>query len=294
MNRLVSWQGARWRRISVPGMPDEQTGLVTASSATNVWLVGQNSSGQVTGRWNGSRWLAEPSPPVLVNDMLVLSPTDVWVVGSTRCVHNRKHCTTPMAHWNGTSWSVSTVHIAVDAISGSAAGNVWVVGVYGGDPSPPLKPGVIAGYRWRHGWHQVKTMPRLRTLSLTGVAAVSPANVWVAVPLPTASGAHTGRVLHWNGRHWRTFTAPRALRKPANSVPLVADGRSGVWLGADTHFTGSRWISTTPGKLRGEVAVINSIALIPGTTSLWGAGYLIPKQGGVNVYGMIAIHGKLP
>lgn len=290
--RVLRWQGSRWRRISVPGMPAEQEGLVSGSSASNVWLVGQNSSGQVTARWNGSQWLTEPSP-VLANELVALSPTDVWVAGVPTCVNNnRKRCTTPMAHWNGTSWSDSTVHIAVDALSGSAAGNVWIVGVYGGHPLAPQRPGVLVGYRWSHGWHQVKTLPRLRTFSLTGVAAVSPANVWVDAPLSTASGAETGRLLHWNGRRWRTFVAPRALRTPGSASPLISDGRSGVWLGPDVHFTGSRWVGTAPGKLGGETAGILSIAVIPGTTSVWGVGFVEP--GGPNPYGMIAIHGSLP
>jgi hypothetical protein len=112
---ILHWNGTAWQRSALPAGPS--TGIlhgVAASSAGNVWAVGQtyNSAGNCgsacqtsTLHYNGCMWRRVPSPNPgegYVNVLwgaAIIGRDDVWAVGST------DYATTLILHWNGTSWS---------------------------------------------------------------------------------------------------------------------------------------------------------------------------------------------
>ena len=114
-NVILHWNGTSWKRSAVPA--GSRTGIlhgVTASSAGNVWAVGQtyNSAGNCgptcqtsTLHYNGCMWSRVPSPNpgnAYLNVLFgaaIISRGNVWAVGST------DYESTLILHWNGTSWS---------------------------------------------------------------------------------------------------------------------------------------------------------------------------------------------
>jgi len=100
-NTLIEhWHGTRWKHVPSPNPGDPNGTLgsvlegVSASSASNVWAVGEyESTGSgvltLTARWNGTAWkqVASPNPPVAdftANHLLAVaaaSPGNVWAVG---------------------------------------------------------------------------------------------------------------------------------------------------------------------------------------------------------------------
>ena len=112
---ILHWNGTNWKRSALPAYtPNGILHGVAASSAGNVWAVGQtyNSAGNcggacqtITLHYNGCMWRHVPSPNPgggYVNVLLgaaIIGRDDVWAVGST------DYATTLILHWNGTSWS---------------------------------------------------------------------------------------------------------------------------------------------------------------------------------------------
>jgi hypothetical protein len=114
------------------------------------------------------------------------------------------------------------------------------------------------------------------TSELTGVAAVSPSDVWAV-----GAGAHEGELVeHYDGQHWRVVKAPQ----PGASGTLwgvSADDADDVWaVGDDSaqagpsnpvalHWDGTRWTSVAGMDddldLTGVAAVSPSLAWLVGT-----------------------------
>lgn len=289
---VLRWNGSRWRSVRVPGIAGAEFLDVAASSGSNVWLSGPNldTGKSVVRRWDGRRWHSIPPPPESAV-RVVLGPADAWAEGTILCVHSRKHCRTALEHWNGRSWSRFTIPTFVDQISGSASGNVWAVGEFGGDPSPPATPGRPVAFRWNgKSWRAVTSMPHPLSFLPARIAVASPRNVWITARKATSSSPVYA--LHWNGTRWRRITAPARLN---TSGPLQPEGR-GVWLGPDAHWTGKRWINTTPGHFfaGGQLVNLFGMALIPGTQSIWAVGQARRNNTALTSHALIAIYGTLP
>ena len=100
-NTLIEhWNGRRWKHVPSPNPGDSNGTLgnilagVAASSASNVWAVGQYESAgsgvlTLTARWNGTAWKQVPSPNPSVAGftanylyaVAAASPDNVWAVG---------------------------------------------------------------------------------------------------------------------------------------------------------------------------------------------------------------------
>ncbi|MGD0554833.1 MAG: hypothetical protein ABSA93_07625 [Streptosporangiaceae bacterium] len=97
-------------------------------------------------------------------------------------------------------------------------------------------------------------------------------------------------MLHWNGKTWQTVAKNAADYPFAHA--LTYDGHGGLWLtalssGASSteyivHYTGGRWTQQALPAFTGYAgASVGTLALIPGTESLWGLGGLTPNGGGI-------------
>ncbi|PZS36828.1 MAG: hypothetical protein DLM58_00880 [Pseudonocardiales bacterium] len=122
MQFIEHWNGTNWRVLANPFDAVIPSGI-DASSASDIWIVGDQRSGPFTEHFNGTVWSVVPTPVrMTISAVLDLSPTNAWSVGDE------------VAHWNGTAWKVvpnpvsynSGIHL--QAITALSATDLWAVG----------------------------------------------------------------------------------------------------------------------------------------------------------------------
>jgi hypothetical protein len=274
------WDGMRWRASALPAGLNGFIVAAAASSASNVWAVGD---GYVL-RWNGVRWTVAKTWNTgdEITSVAVISRYDVWVFGSSSFSGQASLGTW---HYDGRRWAQLT------AAAGSAAGiyrasavsenDIWAITV-----SP--RGGSVVHYNGT-AWDNVPAADAaLADAQLSDVLAVSWNNVWVSGTTP-ANAADGHLVLaHWNGRCWRRFMAPWPVQQ---SERFAADGAGGIWIPVVTggnspatwilHLSrNGEWTRAEIAATRGSGVGVGDLALIPGTTTLWGTGGLVTTSGG--------------
>ena len=135
-----------------------------------------------------------------VTDVLSISPTDVWVVGS-RSVTAAE---VPMAeHWDGSTWTLEAtptpgINSGIDQISAVSSSDVWAVGWIFTHRRHPTRFEPL-GLHWDGGaWSRVVIPGGRGSRDLaTGVSAVSGTDAWMC----GYSGQHP-LVRHWDGTTW--------------------------------------------------------------------------------------------
>jgi|CZKT01.1.fsa_nt_gi hypothetical protein len=268
------WTGHRWQAVALPRGLGSFISGASASSPGNVWAI--SSFGGYALRWDGISWSVARRwrQGAEATSVTAISPTDVWLFGAPG--HGQQGAGT--WHFDGHSWiritgRGSAIYRA-SALSGHA---IWAI-------TADARGGSVEHWAG-HGWDRVRTGSALAGTELDDVLAGSPDSVWVVGDSPAS--AEDGRVVlaHWNGRTWRR-TEARGRAMPRR---LVADGHGGVWVAAVTfgaqtesrllHLSRSgRW--TQVDIARGLGNAVSDLALIPGTTSLWGSGGFLTKAGG--------------
>jgi len=260
---VARWSNGRWRAASLPSGLTGWLGAISADSAKDAWAVSLQTGFAL--HWNGSKWSVARRWPALTHGLrreltgvTALSPSDVWVFGGPGAFPG-----IGTWHFNGHSWSHVTSAPGNGIVTASAlsATNIWAVG------SAMAPQDSIAHFTG--SWHTVKAAA-LSGLQFTSIAAVSRDDVWAVGTLQANS--RQPRLVHLARGRWSRMSLPW----PVNPVHVAPDGRGGVWITAFSsagslviHRTASgTWSRTTIG----QSAAIFGIALIPGTTSLWGAG----------------------
>jgi hypothetical protein len=287
---------------------------VAASGKTNAWAVGgtdlSNSTpgAPVADHWNGTSWQTAALPSGLTGDLFAVSapaPDDAWAVSSL---------TGYALHWNGTSWSVAMrwpehqLPSQITDVTAFSPTNVWVFG------GPGAFPGIgtwhLIGTTWHHvtglatgvtfvsalsrsdmwaigdnaspedilqhyngtTWQRLSS-PALTGLNFTRILALSDTNVWA---IGSPGGGPKEQLLHFDGTQWSSV--PITVPSGVQLVSIASDGNGGLWFSgfgpsaqwAVHRSAGGTWSSTqlVPGS------TVFDFTLIPGTTSLWGAGGL--------------------
>ena len=278
------WNGSKWSSVALPAGPcsvfenDCQLTGVSADSASDAIAVGSgvlnsnSSAGWVAVplafHWNGSGWqpMTLPSglPSSALDHVQSFSPTDAWAVGNG----SSGSASIALAEqWNGTTWNQvptpisTTVGLSINAISGSSASDIWVVGET-----------MTSGYHNRQftsvlmhyngsSW-ALSSVPDQS--GLRDVKALSPTDAWAL--------AADGSVLNWNGTTWSVQT-----QEPGATV-VTALSPTDVWVGGVVslgHYNGSTW-STTPTP-SGVLALDDATASAPG--HVWFAGVADESNG---------------
>jgi hypothetical protein len=167
---ILHWNGESWSRVPGPagiaGISFQQGG-VTATSASDAWIVGTQGSRTLILHWNGKDWTRVPSPsPGAASGLgsglasvAATSASNAWAVGTAEAaapVGTIHGTTTLILHWNGKVWS----QVA--------------------SPNPYCST----------------------CDSLYGVAVASSNNAW-AVGTVNSGGSIVA--LHWNGKAWLNF-----------------------------------------------------------------------------------------
>ena len=256
---IQHWNGTQWTIVPSPS-PDSQLNelrSVTALSADNVWAIGYRGGTQnetpletLILHWDGTRWRQLPSPnvPVGANQLsgiTAISANDIWAVGSAGGA--------PLTiHWDGNAWSVVPTGVSggliterFTAVSGSAGGDVWVVGQGKGF----FTNQTFATIRHWDGARWTQKVCYAASASnppegyegggpdayFTGVAAAASNNVW-AVGV-RGSGP---MILHWDGQAWTTITHPRAFPNAASLRGVATSGEGSAWsVGSEIEFDSS-------------------------------------------------------
>jgi hypothetical protein len=224
------------------------------------------------------------APVNRLNGVAAVSGSDAWAVGFSGngwpATSTNK---TLIERWNGSSWRIwpspnpvglSSMLNGVAAVSGTSA---WAVGT-------AAPTGFAVGHTLIEHWNGTKWSvqpspnPGTGPHTLTGVAALSPTNVWAV----GNHGASSTLIEHWNGSKWTVQPSPnRGLYAGLTSV--VAISARNVWAvgsfyGFDginhtliEHWDGSKWTvhpSPSPGNHDNG---LNGIAA-SGPSSIWAVG----------------------
>jgi len=211
--------------VTSPNGPNFNYLFASAAVGPNdVWAVGTQNIGQnqyeqpLAEHWNGTVWsivnVPNPGPYwAELSGVSAISTNDVWVVGFYRYdalgdVH------TFAAHWNGSSWAVTTstfnpsffsVLLAVTAITSS---DVWAVGAY--FDSTGTNQFALAEHWNGTSWTQFTSIdPSTFDDQLFSVSAFSSTDVWAVGSSEVTGGSPLQSLAeHWDGSSWNLVSTP--------------------------------------------------------------------------------------
>lgn len=292
---LVRWNGSRWRQVNMPVLSTFEGEEVAASAKDNVWIFGLNFNVNNAGalRFDGARWhsISMPGGFGTPETPVVLGQRNVWVSNGYGCTFNGKSmvCSSTLLHWNGKRWSSQEFKpvVAMTSISG----HVWAVVLTHVDAG--TLTGRLALYKLiRTRWQRVAfTSPTMEGAFVT-ITASSARDIWI-VARPVHRSFDRYGVAHFNGKTWIRLRVAASVSAEAGPGPgTLADGRGGVWLGPSAHWTGRKWVNTTPLSGFPECFALDALARIPGRSAIWGAGSGNAKGCSGNL-SMTAIYGSL-
>jgi hypothetical protein len=129
-------------------------------------------------------------------------------------------------------------------------------------------------------------LPRDVEYQISNVFARGAKDVWATLTLrdQAQGGTPAGSLLvHWNGRVW---TQVRLSLRKDTLFDLTPDGNGGLWLLSFVSPTRTDILHYSKGKItrqkapatQGTTGDPQSLALIPGTRSLWAAGDLVHRH----------------
>jgi hypothetical protein len=280
----IHFNGSSWAAVSVPLIHGDNTsrlGGVVDLAPDNVWAIGLINIGlgngnQVIEHFDGTKWSVAPGPTFLPNDqpsleaITAISPTDMWATGFI-LTNNFQSLFPLFEHYDGTSWTASETIFnngTMFGISADATNDVWAVGNVatfqtivehydGGAWSVVSSPNAGFGFN-----------------ALTGVAALSPNNVWaVGYFTEEVNSTRPAKTLieHWDGSSWKIVASPNVgpnsqyqsnqlygiTAVSANNIwaygsYFAADG-SGQQSNLVLHWDGSSWkIVPSPSPVNGS------------------------------------------
>jgi hypothetical protein len=291
---------------------------VTALSRSDAWTVGwytddtdpDNGRNMLAARWNGTAWIQVPTPDLARSDEGLLavsasSADEAWAVGFSQAAGTL--VTRPLAvHWDGTAWTV----VPTPATGGNASAShlygvvslgptdAWAVGQLGLNLSGALIEH-WDGRTWSFVPSPISTTPH-GTMSLAGLSAVSPTDIWAVGSVIATSGApnfrHVTLAEHYDGTSWSIVPSPNAGTASDELNSVVAVGANDVWAVGDTldgatlveHWNGTTWsIVPSPNalvqdKLTGVTAVSPS--------DVWAVGKAVDTSGTVPVTRTLTLH----
>lgn len=168
-------------------------------------------------RWDGTVWRAVPcpSPGSRANRLNAVSARrgdDVWAVGHSTDADCDGRPDALVLHWDGEIWERVPVPALVGAgtelraVAAVGRNSVWAVG---SSMLPGRSHGVGVVLHWDgRTWRSLLRDPGHVT-EVTGVAAVSPRNVWFSAYAIPPGGTENVHVAHWDGECVRpSFDGP--------------------------------------------------------------------------------------
>lgn len=265
------WHDGRWTALTMPRGLTGILGAVSADSGTDAWTVSE-STGLVlhwhNGRWTVARRFSESGGlQRQLTGVTAFSPTNVWVFGGSGAFPG-----VGTWHLHGHVWTkVGGLGGNISFASALSARDMWAVG--------GINVGQDSIMHYIHGkWHHI-TSRLLRGLQFGQILALTSNNVWTVASV--GGGPSTMRLLQLRNGRWTRHALPAHY----DPIDMVADGHGGLWFTAIHTTSGSSGgIEFLHRSASGRWSVIHdpgvqSLALIQGTSSLWGAGATTHKTG---------------
>jgi hypothetical protein len=254
------WNGTEWSSSALPSGLSSEIDAASAVSASSVWAVTE-IGGDIL-HWNGSAWSVSdhvPGSDLLFTGITAVSNSDVWAFGFGNLGPG-----IGTWHYNGHTWTkVNGSAVGLESASAVSATNIWAIG----SPSEGPAGGVLEHYNGKT-WAPV-TAAALSGLYVSGVVALSSTNVWAIA----VNASNQALLVHFNGSEWTSVKEPYSGIVPEFFAP---DGQGGFWL--DSYVSHSEtWVLhySAAGQWSRTMLTTGSLgplALVPGTTSLWGVG----------------------
>jgi hypothetical protein len=255
------WNGTKWSSSALPSGLSSEIFAASAVSASSVWAVTE-VGGDIL-HWNGSAWSVAhdvPGTDLLFTGITAVSNSDVWVFGFSSVGPGNGTW-----HYNGSTWTQVTGS-AVGLVEASAvsAKDIWAIGSSSEGPAG----GLLKHYNGTT-WEQV-TASALSGLQFSGILALSSTNVWAMAE----NASNEALLVHFNGSQWTSVTVPYSGIALNYFAP---DGQGGFWLDALGTTSSKTWVLhySSAGQWSRTALSTGSmgpLALVPGTTSLWGVG----------------------
>jgi hypothetical protein len=214
-----------------------------------VMVIALLPGGAVAAAINSPKWTIAPPVPMpvgsttgVLEDVTVVSPTDVWVVG--RWVDTELHPLT--VHWDGSAWTRVPVPAPVGstgvhrltAVDGVAADQVFAVGAtvsVAGEMATALR---YDGFAW--STVPVPPAPPDTTISLSDVDMMSADDGWAVGDVTAGSAPSQPLVLRWREGAWTAVPTP-ASKSRAALESVFAASADDVWaVGSQRLSTGRR------------------------------------------------------
>ena len=285
--------GGAWSTVvsPSPGTVSNELHGVSALGKNDVWAVGSSSNGTLAEHWNGAGWSVVPTPNAptyddTLNAVSAASANDVWAVGSSSSGDAKPAML--IEHWDGSAWTVvpaaASTHQYGDTLYATAAlsaTNVWAVGtsstIQHWDGAKwslvphPASPVTSAGY----------PLPvPLDDLTLFGIAALSPTNIWAVGGggFHHCAGQLPVLIEHWDGKSWT------AIPNTPGGVLLAvsADAANDVWAVGDgnvvMHYDGKQWATVNLSSPPGQFSRLNGVAAYS-PTDVWAVGQTFSVDG---------------
>lgn len=247
---ILHWDGKVWK-VSMKGGIGQLNG-VWATGPNDVWAVGEMGRGQNAGvsvvhHWNGTGWSETPIGTPFLNDVVALSPDDVWIAGSA------------IYHWDGRQWALSERNTGEKfGLLALAPNNIWAVG---------QAPVGAEAVHWDGTSWKATPAGADRGAKPLSVAALGQNDFW-AVGLYEAGAL----MLHWDGSNWAGIPNP---------IPgFNTEMHSVIKVGEELWAAGKRTISANgsdiviarhspdPCPEPGPATPLNPPVPLPGTESL--------------------------
>ncbi len=304
-NTIVTPSPGTWRIVhsSNPGSAQNNLSAISATSATNAWVVGSFSTNHfnlgaraLIEHWNGSSWhvVASPTAPQgdsTLSGVAAISPTNAWAVGDTFNDSNSDITQPLIEHWNGSVWAtVVSPTVAGGAyltgVTALSATDIWAVGSsYSTGQTLPTQTLILHwdGKGWREIHHPD---PGSGFDLLTGIAAISTNDVWAIGLFSNENNSiEIGEDLfeHWNGTSWTVIPSPHPGVRGNTLSAIAAVSTNDVWTVGNTvndnsvtdtlieHWNGKVW-STVKGQNPGTVSNALSAIVALSAHNIWAVG----------------------
>ena len=273
-----------WGHQPANVLPSQGGGDLYAAAVatpTLAWAVGwyENSkgSGSLIEKWTGgTSWsvVGTRGKNVGLGDVAAFGADSAFAVGSIASAGGSGPELPVVTHWNGSSWTRTTVALPSGAIagelvavSGSSSNDVFAMG-------DAISKGGLVSLLVEHwsgsAWTRV-TIPSADKPNSepVDVLSVGPGDIWME-GYATSGGAI--RFWHYDGT-WKLEATPPGLG------PLAGTSDTNIWLVGHyassgtplEHFNGSSW-SPADNNGNGNL-VVNDIALGASSSTVWSAGY---------------------
>ncbi len=283
---VLRWNGAAWSRVQLPptaalGTFPQVQGVARGAGGA-AWVVGYIRTPAPMNqlpllmRFVDGAWESAATPTLrpqnthpfgprggTAREVVALTETDVWVVGSAAGYGDATATSVPLAlHFDGGTWSDVPVplignrhHEFVD-VSASASDNVWAVGNWR-NLSQPYKALVA---RWDGAeWTLVPNPGEgAGDGDAQAVIALAPDDVWVS----GSFNGGTANLMHWNGSAWQTFSGI----SPGMFANFAASGPNDIWASCALnatfyHYDGVAWSAVPSNAIPGSTYVLRGYGL---------------------------------